>query len=76
MGKRTDLTAEAMEGYTGAPLAYLATSPAWFAYRLGEYLQRTGRPEPRDVRMGRGYQIHASDMLFAFDARNAIVRVS
>lgn len=74
--KRTDLTAEAAEGYAGAPCAYLASSPAWFAYQLGAYLQRTGRSAPRDVRMGRGYQVHANAMLFAFDARNAIVRVS
>lgn len=76
MSKRTDLTAQAAEGYAGAPLTYLASSPSWFAYRLGEYLKRTGRCAPSDVRMGRGYHVHANGMLFAFDAHNAIVRVS
>lgn len=76
MSKSADLTLEATKGFNGeSGNPYLATSSAWFAYKLGEYFQRTGRPLPRDVRMGRGYQIHASDMLFAFDARNAITRV-
>jgi hypothetical protein len=79
MSKSTDLTIEASAGYasdmTGVANPFLATSPSWYAYRLGEYLKRTGRTLPRDVRMGRGYQIHANDMLFSFDNRNAITRV-
>jgi hypothetical protein len=77
MSKATDLTMEAIKGYqapeNGNP--YLATSPRWFAFKLGEYLQRTGRTLPCDVHMGRGYQIHSNDMLFAFDAKNAITRI-
>lgn len=72
-----DLTQEAIKGFqapqNGNP--YIETSPSWFAFKLGEYFQRTGRALPCDVRMGRGYQVHANDMLFAFDARNAIARV-
>jgi hypothetical protein len=75
MAKKDDLTPKAVEGYVGMGNAYIATSPSWFAYKLGEYLKRTGRTEPKNVRMGRGYQIHANDMLFSFDANNAITRV-
>jgi len=73
--KKNDLTNQAMHGWLGVPEQYLATSPAWYAYKLGEYLARTGSMAPCDVRMGRGYQIHANNMLFAFDAKNAITRV-
>jgi hypothetical protein len=73
--KKNDLTNEAMHGWLGVPEQYLATSPAWYAYKLGEYLARTGSMAPCDVRMGRGYQIHANNMLFAFDAKNAITMV-
>lgn len=78
MTKPNDLTSEATEGYTapdGARSPYLETSASWFAWKVGAYLQRTGRPAPRGVRMGRGYQVHANDMLLAFDTRNAITRV-
>lgn len=78
---RNDLTPAALEGYAhalgepGNANTYLRTSPSWFAHELGQYLQRTGRTLPKDVRMGRGYQIHGNGMLFAFDARYAITRV-
>lgn len=72
---KNELTEFARVGYDGNPNPHLATSPAWFAHRLGEYLHRTGRTPPQGVRMGRGYQIHANGMLFAFDAQNAITRV-
>lgn len=80
--KKSNLTAPAVAGYAAANDAavtenpYLQTSPNWFAFELGKYFKRTGRSEPRDVRMGRGYQIHSNNMLFAFDARYAITRVS
>ena len=76
MASKRDLTDKAIEGYVGMGNAYIATSPSWFAYKLGEYLKRTGRSQPRDVRMGRGYQIHANDMLFSFDAQDAVTRVN
>lgn len=66
MSKRQDLTAEALQGFRGEPLQYLYSSPSWFAYQVGAYFQRTGRPAPSDVRMGRGYQIRVRDMVFAF----------
>lgn len=76
--KSSDLTMEAIKGYqTDFPAnPYLRSSPNWFAYELGAYLRRTGYTLPRDVRMGRGYRLHSNDMLFAFDARCTIARVS
>lgn len=73
--KANDLTPHAIAGYRGERNANIATSPAWYAHKLGEHFQRSGRPEPRDVRMGRGYKVHGSDMLFSFDANHAITRV-
>ena len=76
MAKHTDLTMEAIKGYQGeSGNPYLYSSPAWYAYQLGAYLQRTGRTLPRDVRMGRGYQVHANDCLWAFDGKDQITRV-
>lgn len=77
-----DLTAQALEGFNSpdtdavTPNPYLYSSPSWFAFEVGKYLFRTGRTSPHGVRMGRGYQVHANGMLFGFDARNAVVRVS
>lgn len=73
--RASDLTAEAMEGYNGAPLKYLYSSPSWYAYKIGEYFRATGRPEPSDVRMGRGYSINVRDMTFSFGKKDAITRV-
>jgi hypothetical protein len=75
MSKANDLTAIARVGYDGNANPHLATSAHWFAHRIGEFLHRTGRTPPRNVRMGRGYHIHANDMLFAFDSQNAVTRV-
>lgn len=49
-------------GYTHNP--HLYSSPAWYAHELGIYFDTTGRTEPKNVRMGRGYSINANDMLF------------
>ena len=62
----SDLTEAALRGYRGEPCAALYSSPDWYAYQLGAYFARTGRPEPRDVRMSRGNRVRASDMLFQF----------
>jgi len=75
MPKPDNLTVLARIGYDGNANPHLSSSPAWFAHRIGEHLHRTGRPPPYNVRMGRGYHIHANDMLFAFDFRNAVVFV-
>lgn len=73
--KANDLTPHALAGFRGERNSNLATSPAWYAHKLGEHFQHTGRPEPRGVRMGRGYQIHGNDMLFKFDTDNSITRI-
>lgn len=73
--RKNDLTAQAMEGYRGEPMKYLYSSPSWYAYKIGEHFRESGRPEPSDVRMGRGYQIHVRDMTFAFGKHDAISRV-
>lgn len=78
MSKHNTLTPEAAEGYAGTGRQenpYLHSSPNWFAYEIGKYLKRIGATAPRDVRMGRGYQVHANGMLFAFDTHNAVVRL-
>jgi hypothetical protein len=62
----TDLTTQATEGYHGAVNPYLYSSPSWYAWEVGSYFLRSGRATPYNVRMGRGYTIHCSGMLFKF----------
>jgi hypothetical protein len=64
MSRANDLTTEAIQGYNREAVSYLATSPAWYAYHLGQFMQATGRTMPRDVRMSRGCSIRCNDMLF------------
>ncbi len=59
-----DLTAVALVGYQGAANPHLASSPHFYAHELGAHFWTTGRSQPRDVRMGRGYSIRANDMRF------------
>lgn len=71
MAKPNDLTAEAMQGYeascnTACP--YLYSSPSSIAWLAGRWLQDTGRPKPRDVRMSRGYSIRVNDMVLLWKA--------
>ena len=83
MSKPMDLTEEAIAGYRstcnsdGTPQKnpYLATSPSAMAWKVGAFLARTGRSEPSDVRMGRGYQVRVRDMLYAINERGEISRV-
>jgi hypothetical protein len=64
---RHDLTEFAQAGYAGAANPHIYSSAAWYAHRIGALFQTTGRTSPRDVRMGRGYKVHANDMLFDGD---------
>lgn len=66
MTKPQDLTAEARVGYDGNPNPSIRTSASWYAHELGRHLHDTGRPVPRDVRMGRGDSIRSGDLRFAF----------
>ena len=63
----TSLTEVARAGFRGEANSHLFSSPNHFAHALGEYLQTSGRIEPSDVRMGRGYRIWSGDMLFVID---------
>jgi len=61
---RRDLTGAALVGYMGEPCPFLATSPSWYAYKLGAFLKASGRAEPTDVAMSRGDSVRCRDMLF------------
>ena len=65
--KGDSLTEYARTGYYGNENTHLATSPAWYAHALGQYLHASGRQIPNDVRMGRGDSIRSGDMRFKFD---------
>jgi hypothetical protein len=62
-----DLTATAAEGYAcrndaAGTNPYLATSDAFNAWRIGQWLAQTGRTAPRDVRASRGDTYHVNGM--------------
>jgi hypothetical protein len=42
---------------------------------VGQWLKKTGRATPRDVRMSRGYTVHANDMLVSVKNPRAIERL-
>jgi hypothetical protein len=72
----TDLTKYAVEGYEGVPNTHIYSSPAWFAYQIGVHLRKNGITDlgpvvPENVRMGRGYTIHASGTLYEFKGNSA-----
>lgn len=72
-----DLTNEATLGFQAPDVEcpYLATSASWFAWTVGAWLRRTGRTEPRDVRMSRGSRVHANGMLVAVATDGAVERI-
>jgi len=61
---RVKLDTYALQGYRGEPCALIATSPAWYAFKLGQYLKASGRAEPSDVRMSRGSSIRCRDSVY------------
>ena len=68
--KDSSLTQTAIKGFDAGPGSrnpYLSSSSSAYAWKVGHHLKNTGRSRPRDVRMGRGYTIHANDMLFNGD---------
>lgn len=68
---RNDLTPQALEGFAvcldaaGAQRAcpYLHSSPHAMAWTVGAWLRRTGRPQPRAVRMSRGYRVRVDGLV-------------
>jgi hypothetical protein len=78
-----DRTPEALEGFAaqldGKPAhkacPYYTSSPAGMAWLVGAWLQKTGRPAPRDVRMSSGYTVRVGDMRVSVADAAALVRV-
>ena len=78
-----DLTPEALEGFAfqldGKPAheacPHYNSSPAGMAWLVGAWLQKTGRPAPRDVRMSRGYTVRVGDMRVSVADAAALVRI-
>ena len=78
-----DLTTEALEGVAaqldGRPAhvvcPHYTSSPAGMAWLVGAWLQKAGRPAPRDVRMSRGYTVRAGDMRVSVADAAALLRV-
>jgi hypothetical protein len=78
-----DLTPEALEGFAaqldGKPAQeacpHYTSSPAGMAWLVGAWLQKTGRPAPRDVHMSRGYTVRVGDMRVSVADAAALVRV-
>ena len=78
-----DLTPEALAGFAaqlnGKPAhqacPHYASSPAGMAWLVGAWLQKTGRPAPRDVCMSRGYTVHVGDMRVSVADAAALVHV-
>ena len=59
------------------PSPYLFTSNNDRAWRIGQWLQQTGRSRPRDVRPSRGDTFHVNGMKVKFDeSKRAIERVA
>ncbi len=78
-----DLTQYALEGFAaqlGDKPAHQAcphytSSPAGMAWLVGAWLQKTGHPAPRDVRMSRGYTVRVGEMRVSVTDAAALVRV-
>lgn len=62
-----EFTTQALDAYYGGKFDGLLTSDMHAAHCLGQHLRDTGRPEPRDVRPGRGDLFHANDMVWRFN---------
>ena len=62
--RQNDLDQCAQSGYIKEPNPHLFSSSYYYAHALGSYLEATGRTEPQDVKMSRGYSIKANGMLF------------
>jgi hypothetical protein len=72
------LIAEAALGYANPTSAapYLYSSNSYYAYRIGQWLQQTGRSAPRDVRASRGYTFHVNNMKVQFHDNAQIERIA
>jgi hypothetical protein len=69
---------QANEGYTAEPgteCPYFTSSASGLAWLVGQWLNKTGRPAPADVRMSRGCKVRVGDMLIDAGNPAAIARV-
>ncbi|WP_432263373.1 hypothetical protein [Cupriavidus sp. TMH.W2] len=76
---KNDLTPFAKEGFAaerGSTCPHYTSSPAGMAWCVGAWLRDTGRSEPRDVRMSRGYSVRVNEMLVNAEAAPKIERIS
>lgn len=73
----TDLTDRAVDGFRANHFEcpYIYSSASAIAWQLGLWFQQTGRPEPKAVKMSRGYSIRSGDMLFAWKDNNLFERL-
>lgn len=74
----TDLTPVASAGFNAPPgteCPHARSSPNEMAWCVGRWLQITGRPTPRGVRMSRGYTMHVNDMLVDAGDTDKITRI-
>ena len=62
-----DIQQAAKDGYELKANPHLYSSAMWYAHEIGAYLAKTGRTQPYDVSMGRGYTVRANGMLFKED---------
>jgi hypothetical protein len=62
------LTAPLTEGYraTRWDNPYLYSSPCWYAYSLGDWLQHYGRPLPAKAVMSRGSCVRVDGAVWKF----------
>ncbi|WP_425952941.1 hypothetical protein [Ralstonia pseudosolanacearum] len=76
---KNDLTPYAKEGFVAQPgskCPHYTSSPAGMAWCVGAWMRDTGRTEPRDVRMSRGYKVRVNDMLVNAEDAPKIERIN
>jgi hypothetical protein len=68
----------ALAGYGSAPsdtCPHYASSPLGMAWHVGRWMQTTGRTQPHEVRMSRGYSVAINGLLVDASNLNAITRL-
>lgn len=65
----SDLTEQALQGYDGLVNPHIPTSLNHTAHELGNWFRENGRPEPTDVRPGRGDSMRAGGERFGYGGK-------
>lgn len=80
MAKPHDFTETALQGYRDGASAtnpFLWSSASHIAFRVGQWLNETGRSAPRNARMSRGYSFRCNDMVISWNTETgACERIS